>query len=114
MALGYNIVGRGAFGDMFVRLVDLTLDNAYAAGGWTLDPQALGFGKNGVILAAIPVSDGTGAQAVGRFLTWDRTTGKLLCRDASGAANAASPEISTVTQMNNIIVRFLVLGKGQG
>jgi hypothetical protein len=94
---------------MFVRVVDVTLDNTYAAGGWVLDPQALGFGKNGVIVAVNPINDVTG-----RFLFWDRTTGKLVCRDASGGANAATPEITTLTQMNGVVARCVVYGKGQG
>lgn len=109
MALSYNVVGRGTIGDMFVRVVDITLDNAYAAGGWALSAQSLGFGANGTILGVIPFSDGTG-----RFLSWDRSANKLMVRDASGAANAATPEITTLTQMNTVVVRCLVLGKGQG
>lgn len=109
MALGYNIVGRGTFGDLFVRVVDVTLDNTYPAGGWPLSAQSLGFGANGVILGVIPFSDGTG-----RFVSWDRAANKLMVRDASGAANAASPEITTVAQMNAVVIRCLVLGKGQG
>lgn len=94
---------------MFIRVVDITLDNAYPAGGWALDPQSLGFGKNGQILAVMPFNDITG-----RFAFWDRANNKLVVRDASGAANAATPEITTVTQMNTVVVRAVVYGKGQG
>lgn len=109
MALSYNIVERGAFGQMFVRIVDITMDNSYPSGGWLLDPQALGFGKNGVILAVVPFND-----ISGRFPFYNVATGKLMIRDASGAANAATPEITTVAQMNTIVLRCLVYGKGQG
>jgi len=109
MALGYSIIDRGAFGDLNVRVVDITLDNSYAAGGWALDARSLGFGLNGVIYGVIPFSDGTG-----RFVSWDRSANKLMVRDASGAANAATPEITTLTQMNGVVIRALVLGKGHG
>lgn len=108
MALGYSVVNRSAFGDLFARVVDVTLDNAYQAGGYTPDPQGLGFGKNGVILAMIPVG------SRGGFFT-DFSGGKLMVRDASGAAGAASPEVgNNNAAINGLVQRFLVLGKGQG
>lgn len=109
MALSYNVVNRGAFGDLFFRVVDITLDNAYAAGGWQLSAAGLGFGSNGVVFGVVPFGDATG-----RIPSWDRTANKLLIRDASGAANAATPEITTLTQMNTVVLRVLAFGKGQG
>lgn len=109
MALAYNVVDRGAFGDLNVRVVDITLDNAYAAGGWALTAKDLGFGTNGIVYGVIPFSDGSG-----RILSWDRTANKLMVRDASGAANAATPEITTLTQMSGVIVRVIAFGKGHG
>jgi hypothetical protein len=109
VALGYNIIDRGSFGDLNVRVVDITLDNAYPAGGWALSPQSLGFGQNGIVYGVILFSDGTG-----RFVSWDRVNNKLMVRDASGAANAASPEITTATQMSGAVVRAIALGKGHG
>lgn len=109
MALSYNIVERGAFGQMFIRIVDITMDNSYPSGGWALSPASMGFGTNGTILAVVPFND-----ISGRFPFWDRTNNKLMIRDASGAANAASPEITTVAQMNSIVLRVLAYGKGQG
>jgi len=110
MALGYSIVDRGAAGDLFFRVVDITMDNSYPSGGWAVTPLALGFGSNGVIFGVIPLG---GAKA-GRLLEWDQVNLKLMVRDASGAANAATPEITTVTQMNNQVLRVLAIGKGQG
>jgi hypothetical protein len=109
MALSYNIVGRGTVGDMFVRVVDITLDNSYPAGGWPLSAAGLGFGTNGTVYAVMPFNDVTG-----RFPFWDRANNKLMIRDASGAANAASPEITTVTQMSGVVCRCVCYGKGQG
>lgn len=108
MALAYAIRGRGALGDFHVRIVDITLDNAYVSGGWPLSAKDMGFGLNGVILAVIPA----GGAEQGRILEWDQATNKLMVRDASGAANAASPEITTLTQMNGFVARVVVLGKG--
>lgn len=109
MALAYAIRGRGSIGDLAIRVVDITFDNAYAAGGWVLTPAGVGLGASGVILAVIP----TGAEA-GRTLEWDQINGKLMVRDASGAANAASPEITTLTQMDTIVARVVVIGQGSG
>jgi hypothetical protein len=109
MALTYNVVGRGSIGDLAVRVVDVTLDNAYPSGGWPLTARDLGLGSSGTVFAVFPVNDVTG-----RVLTWDRTNNKLMCRDFSGAANAASPEITTATQMNAVVARLVVYGKGHG
>lgn len=106
----HSIVDRGAAGDLFFRIVDVTLNNAYDAGGWVLTPKNLGFGTNGVIYGVIVMND----NATGRLIDWDQANKKLIVRDASGAANAATPEITTVTQMNGVVVRLLAVGKGQG
>jgi hypothetical protein len=37
-----------------------------------------------------------------------------MVRDASGAANALTPEITTATLMNGVVVRLLAWGIGQG
>jgi hypothetical protein len=108
MALAYSIKGRGSMGDIGIRVVDVTLDNSYPSGGWALDPQGMGFGKNGTILTVIA------GPEQGRFLEYDESAGKLMVRDASGAANAASPEITTVTQMSAMVARLVAYGKGQG
>jgi hypothetical protein len=110
MALTYSIIGRGSIGNLGIRVVDITLDNAYAAGGWALTAKDLGFGTNGQVLGVIPM----GGAEQGRILEWDQANNKLLVRDASGAANAASPEITTLTQMNGFVCRVVVLGIGSG
>jgi hypothetical protein len=110
MALGYAVKDRGAFGSLFTRLVDITLDASYGAGGYTLDPQQCGFGKNGQILMAT-----TGGTSAGFFLELNPTTGKLVVRDASGAAGAVSPEVpNNAAAVNGVVARVLLFGKGQG
>lgn len=105
----FVVVDRGSAGDLFYRVVDITLNNAYDALGWAITPQQLGFGSNGVIFLVIP-------QAIkGGFLVeWDQVNSKLMVRDSSGAANTLSPEITTVTLMNAKVLRVLAFGKGQG
>jgi hypothetical protein len=109
LAITPNIVKRGSAGELFFRVVDILLDNAYPAGGWAISPQQLGFGINGVVYGVIPLSD-QGGFAV----SWNRTTNKLMVRDASGAANTLTPEITTATLMNGVTVRVLAFGVGSG
>jgi len=109
VALGVNIVDRGAAGDLFFRVVDVTCDNSYPAGGWAITPAQLGFGANGVVYQVQ-----TPGVKDGFFLEYDSSTAKLKVRDASGAANTLSPEITTVTLMNNKVIRLIAWGKGQG
>ena len=109
MALGFNVVDRGAAGDLFFRVVDVTLDNAYAGGGWAITPQQCGFGANGVIFGVTPLND------IGYMIGYNRTTGKLLVRDSSAAANTPAAEISAAaTGINGTVARLLIWGKGQG
>lgn len=107
MALGYSIVGRGAFGDLWFKIVDFTLDNAYAAGGYSIDPKSVGLGGNGVVLGVIPMSN------PGFIVDYNQATGKLRIRDASGAVGAATPEAANnLAALNGLVVRALVIGKG--
>lgn len=107
MALAYNIRGRGSLGDMWVKTVDITLDAAYAAGGYTLDPKGLGLGNAGVIFGIVPMSN------PGFIMDWDPVASKLRVRDASGGVGAATPEVANaLAGLNGLVVRCLVLGKG--
>src|SRR5215831_10075098 len=109
MALGYAIRDRGAFGDLFTRLVDITFDASYASGGYTLDAKQCGFGTNGQILHA------SGGANGGFFYDLSPSTGKLLVRDASGAAGAVSPEVpNNAAALNGVVARIMLFGKGQG
>jgi hypothetical protein len=109
MTLAYAVRKRASIGDMFVRIVDVTLDNAYAAGGITLSPQQMGFGLNGTVLFVL-------AGPVDGFLTeWDESTSKLKVRDASGAAGTATPEVANnLAALSGAVVRVMALGTGQG
>ena len=110
MALSFSIVDRGSAGDLNFRVVDITLDNAYVSGGWAVTAQNLGFGLNGVIYGMLVMND----TASGRHVDWDQANKKIMVRDASGAANAATPEITTLTQMNGVVLRAIAFGQGHG
>jgi hypothetical protein len=110
MALAYNVVGRGSIGDLFVRVVDITLDAAYAAGGYTLSTLSAGFGTNGTVLAIIPCG-----VLPGFLPEFVPATGKLRIRDASGGVGAATPEVANnLAGLNGLVLRAVVLGRGQG
>jgi hypothetical protein len=109
VALAYSIKDRSAFGDLAVRIVDITLDAAYAAGGYLLDVQQMGFGKNGTI---VHVDTGV----VGGFLTeYVPATGRLIVRDVSGGVGAATPEVANnLAGLNGLVLRVKTMGKGHG
>lgn len=108
MALSYNIVGRGSLGNLWVKIVDITLDALYAAGGYDLDERSVGLGANGTILAVIPLG------ARGGFMPdWNPATGRLLVRDASGAAGVATPEVANnLAGLGGLVVRTIIFGTG--
>jgi hypothetical protein len=107
VALSYSVLDRSANGDLFFQVIDITLDNSYPSGGWPVTAQSLGFGVGGDIYGVIILNQ----NATGRHLDWDQVNKKIMCRDASGAANAATPEITTATQMNTVVLRVLALGR---
>ena len=109
MALTYSVKKRLQAGELSIRIVDVTLDNAYLAGGYALSAQQLGFGLNGKIHFVLASARG------GFFFDWDHTNSKLMVRDATGAAGAASPEVGNANaNINALVVRLMVFGDGQG
>ena len=110
MAATTQIVKRGASGDMFERVVDVTLDASYPAGGYALTPQQLGLGLNGQIVFV----DGNASKTGGWEVGWDYTNSKLQVFDSSGAVNGAMHEVAAATVLTGVVVRLLVKGIGQG
>jgi hypothetical protein len=104
------VVDRGSAGDLNFRIVDITLSGSdYAAGGWTITPQALGFGANGVIYQLEVGPKG------GFLFEWNQATGKLMARDSSGGVGAATPETAnSLAALNGIVIRGIAWGKGHG
>lgn len=111
MAAAANIVDRGAAGDLMFRIVDVTLDNSYPAGGYPLTPQQLGLGLNGTIFEVDP---GTVSKTGGWLIGWDYTNNKLQVFDGSGLVNVAMHEVAAATNLAAVVARLLVMGKGQG
>lgn len=110
MALGtVTVVDRGAFGDLFTRLVDVVLPASYAAGGYTITAAQLGLGINGVIKAVTPVSGASLSSALSKYVlpVWDGS--KLLVVNV-----LTGVEVVDTTDLSAITVRLLVLGQGQG
>jgi hypothetical protein len=111
MAASVAIVDRGAAGDLFFRVVDITLDSSYPAGGYPLTPRDFGFGTNGVIFMVDP---GTFSKTGGWLVGWDYTNNKLQVFDGSGAANVVCHEVIATTVLTGVVVRAIAFGKGQG
>lgn len=110
MAATTVIVDRGAAGDLFFRVCDITLDASYPAGGYVITPQQMGFGANGQIVNMDADCSKTGGWTV----AWDYINGKLQVFDGSGAANAAMHEVAAATPLTAVVVRLMAWGKGQG
>jgi hypothetical protein len=110
MAASASVVDRGAAGDLFFRVVDITLDGSYPGGGYPVAAKDLGFGTNGVILHV----DGAMSKTGGWSVAWDYTNGKLQVFDGSGAANVAAHEVAAATVLTGVVARLMVWGKGQG
>jgi len=109
MAATTTIVRRGASGDE--RIVDVTLDSSYPAGGYPLASKDLGFGGSG----RIDFVDAGGMSKTGGWESaWDYTNSKLQIFDSSAAANAVAHEVAGGTVLTGIVVRLLVRGSGQG
>lgn len=108
MALTYTRVKNSDAGQVWTRLVDITLGAGdYAAGGYVLDPKQLGFGVNGQILGAVPL---TSNGFIPEFVT---ATGAIRIRDASGGVGAATPEAANaLAALNGLTFRLLVIGRG--
>jgi hypothetical protein len=111
MAASVTIIDRGAAGDLFLRVVDVTLDSSYPAGGYAISPQNMGFGLNGRLIAIDP---GTMSKTGGWLVGWDHTNAKLQIFDSSGAANAVSHEVIATTVLTGVVVRMTCWGQGQG
>lgn len=109
MALAYSVKRRGSIGDLNYRIVDVTLDAAYAAGGYTLSPQFLGFGSNGTVVFVLS------GPADGFLTEYDEATGKLKVRDVSSGVGVAAIEVANaLAGLSGVVVRIFALGVGHG
>jgi hypothetical protein len=110
MAATVQVIDRGAAGDLFTRIVDITLDASYPVGGYPVTPGQAGFGTNGSILFADLGYSKTG----GWELAWDYTNGKLQVFDSSGAAGSAAVQLTGGQVLTGVVARVMFWGKGQG
>jgi hypothetical protein len=111
VAASAAVIKRGAAGDLFFRVVDVTLDGSYPTGGYPLAAKDLGFGTNGQIFMVDP---GTFSKTGGWMTGWDYTNNKLQVFDSSGAASAVAHEVAAATVLTGVVVRLLAFGQGQG
>jgi len=110
VALAYSVKYRfPSGGNLNIRVVDVTLDAAYAAGGYTLDPQKMGFGSNGAIIFVLS------GPADGYLTEWDEAGSKLKVRDVSSAVGVAAIEVAnSLAALNGVVVRLMAYGTGHG
>lgn len=79
MALTFTFVDADVFGSKYTRIYDITLDSAYPAGGYAIDPTRLGLSH---IMGLVPI----GANAIGAVLQpmWDTVNKKLVISAGGG------------------------------
>src|SRR5262245_22378863 len=105
MALTFTTIQRiniQKSGGMRFAVIDITLDNAYATGGWAITPANLGLTA---ITAMVPA--GTQVAAAGTVFGWDPSAGKLLAFKSNTAA--LFQEIAAA-DLNTRVARFFVIG----
>lgn len=110
MAVTVTTVKKSVFGDMRVRIVDITMDSSYATGGETLSAGDVGL-KN-VVYA--DVKQKTVGTTIRQF-QYDIANGKILAfqdKDpaSAGGADAPFPEVANATNLSTITVRGLFIG----
>lgn len=90
------------------RLQEITLDNSYPTGGYTIAPGDAGL-SNIIGAAVIGVPSG-----VGYWFLWNSTTGKLQAFEGStGAASGDAVEfveVANATDLSAVKVNLLFLG----
>lgn len=102
---------RGQMGELAVRVVDVTFNNAYDAAGWLVTAKQLGFGLSGEIIGIM----GGDTLIDGFALNFDRTNKKIVARQTGGAINDPLAEITAEpTLLNAKVARLIFLGRGHG
>ncbi len=110
MALSYTTVVHQpqtlAMGAVRTKIVDVTLDNSYTTGGYTLDPHQFDMAQ---IYGAVAVGFGS-AQTTAPFVAFNNSTGKLQAFVSNGASPALLNEAPATTDLHTVTVRLLVIG----
>jgi hypothetical protein len=91
MALTYEVLNENVVGNTRRNLVRITGDNAYGAGGYTLDAESCGMhGRTIAFAQFLGAAEGAGAAFTGQ---WDYLNKKLKLHDGAAAA-ANFPEVA--------------------
>lgn len=109
MALGFSVthVPIKYAGGYRVKLVQITLDNAYPTGGWAITPAQVGLDTT--ITRLIPL----GFTLNGFGLSWDQANRKLKALKfdyPAAAAGAAIEAAANEAGLNGQVVHCLVVG----
>lgn len=102
-----TVVDRGAFGDLFTRIVEIVLTDDYAAGGDAVTVAELGFGTNGVIKGVF--SSPMLSSDLSKYVQVVYVDGSILTIDMSTGV-----EVADSTDLSDLTASLLVLGQGQG
>lgn len=104
------MVKKGVAGNMRINVVDVTLDGAYAAGGYALTPAQLG-------VATVHAVSPIGGTAAGVLPRYDTANAKLIIYKGAStvtvtSGNAAFTELATNDTIISAatVVRLLVVG----
>jgi hypothetical protein len=107
MTMTTAVKARGTTGDMGLKVVDFTFDNAYPTGGWPVIAQQCGFGVNGQVLYV----DITSAK-LGYLLEYDHVANKIKAYQ-NGTGNAPNAELANNSAvLSGVVGRAVVFGKG--
>jgi hypothetical protein len=101
MALAYTLIRK--MPDLSKMIVDITLDGAYAAGGYLLSNPSLG------MYAAPDMVDPQVRTGQGFVPLWNQVTGKLMMFKSAGAAGPQA-ECAAGDLSNAVTVRCEVTG----
>lgn len=110
MAQSYKIVRRGVAGNLRINIVDVTLDAAYAAGGYVLDAKQLGVASIDLVIPEVITGEKVSA-------TWVKSTGAVLMLKGASTVtvttgSAAFTELATNDTLVSAttVVRCVVYG----
>jgi hypothetical protein len=99
--------GEDVWGKHRVKLITLTGDNSYPAGGYAISAQQVGLRS---IVGVDPV--GVNTAGIGIAFVWNTTTGKLqfIYPTQTGTSQNVGGDAPAGTNMTGITATFLVIG----
>lgn len=104
MALGFTTIrNRDSMGNLRASVTDITLDNAYVAGGYVLTPQQLNMDST-VVYGDAAIKTVVAAGPQGAFLDCSVPTAPKL------KLNAAAAEIANAATLTGVTVEVTAYG----